>query len=402
MWAFRSSLAAITFVALAALPNAAAAQGVDARQLVKLVLDQAAANGLNLTINGAEPSGSDVVLRGVTLDAASGDPIELDRVRLENVRALSGGGFVIGRIGMGGSEFVLPGGKLQVGAWGLTEVLVPKLADTSAWAFYSEGFEMQPSRVVGADGVPLVEIGRIAWTSSPYAAGRVLTTRLLPAEVTLDLAALANARGTALPEQLGALGIAKLTARLTVEGSWRDNDGRTGIAIALEAVGLGKLGLQLDLSGLTAARLRDMNKLAQSQQEKRGGPQSLAQQDQAALFAHGQAVQLVGFALRYDDASLAGRLLDDAARRAGRSRSEYVSSLEPMLPLLVAFLRDPKLAADASAALKTFFTAPRSLDVRLAPAQPLSLLEVALTAIAAPETVARRLKVEVKANSAER
>lgn len=380
------------FAALAFVP--ARAQDVDAMKVAALLMVQGAANGFEIEIGDAARDGNDIILRQVELQVEQGDtPETFAEVRLQNVRALASGGYMIGQVSLPRSDVATPDGTWSMGGWALREVLLPPAEDKSAFAFYSQSFEMQPSVFTGNDGKIGIQIGRVLWTSSPFVKGRALTTKLEPFDIMIDPAATPQV-GNVPSEAFHSLG--KIQMRIAADGSWRDTDGRSTVTTSVDVRNVGKLGLAFDLSGLTAARFHEMQKLFVGLQAK--GAATASNVDFAALAEFGQVVKLHGFSLRFDDASATGRALDEAAKKNNQTRAQYVAQLKAMVPMFVAMLNDPKFSTQASAAVSTYLDNPKSIEIKLQPAQPATLFELGMLGMTAPQAVVRRLAPQITAN----
>lgn len=102
--------------------------------------------------------------------------------------------------------------------------------------------------------------------------------------------------------------------------------------------------------------------------------------------------------LRYDDKSLAGRVLDYFAKQQGIAAADYANGLVAALPFLLATVNNPQFQDELSAAIGSFLRDPRSLTVKLEPAAPVSGEEIMNTVKSALQTLPDRLNVSVTAN----
>ncbi|MGH6923267.1 MAG: caspase family protein [Propylenella sp.] len=111
-----------------------------------------------------------------------------------------------------------------------------------------------------------------------------------------------------------------------------------------------------------------------------------------------KAIEVQSATVRYDDASFGGRFLDTvAAEQQKTSRAELVQEaivdLQGNLPFDPAFeLRLTQLMID-------FLLEPKSFDVTIAPAAPISLGVIAEIIDSAPQTLHERLNVSLGANA---
>lgn len=373
-------LAALCFYLAILVP--AVAQPVDPMKFAFLLMEQGTANGMKFDIGEAKSDGKDVILRQIKFN----DGQKYDELRLENVRALANGGYMIGRIAMPASKVDTGDGVWSLGAWSLSEILVPSTQDKKSPAFYWQTFEMQPSHFVDRSRKMTVGIGRQRWVSSPYAAGQLLKSQFEPFDVTFDARAWPVAHGL-LPEFMSG----PMTLEVAGEGSWRDSDGFSSFVTTLNLKDFGKLGIKLELSGLTSGSLRELGAAA-------AVPNPLAGAGMANVIDIGQNLKLHGFSMRYDDTAFARKSIDASAKKSGQSRAQFVAQAKEMVPMMLAGLGDPKLTADASTAVAAFLDNPKSLELKLQPTAPVPLMDSGLPAMTNPQSMARRFGLSVTAN----
>jgi hypothetical protein len=110
-----------------------------------------------------------------------------------------------------------------------------------------------------------------------------------------------------------------------------------------------------------------------------------------------QGVSIVGASVRYDDASLAGKLLELFAQQSGADRATFVTGLKAMLPDTINQMGIPALAELIVAPASAFLDDPQSLELRIAPASPTSLL-VLMAGAANPAGLIKVLNLTLAAN----
>jgi hypothetical protein len=113
------------------------------------------------------------------------------------------------------------------------------------------------------------------------------------------------------------------------------------------------------------------------------------------------AIELHTLTVRYDDKSLAGRVLDFLAKQQGISREEYAQQIAGALPFLLASLNNPAFQNEVASAIGTFLQDPKSLTVKMQPESPVSGSEIMGIAGSAPQTLPDRLKASITANTPE-
>jgi hypothetical protein len=110
-----------------------------------------------------------------------------------------------------------------------------------------------------------------------------------------------------------------------------------------------------------------------------------------------QALSIGGVTLRYDDASLAPKLLDMFAAQSGADRATFVEGLKAMLPAMIAESGIPELADLVVPPVSTFLDDPQNLEVAVKPATPTSVLVLAAAA-SNPASLIQALGLTVAAN----
>jgi hypothetical protein len=113
-----------------------------------------------------------------------------------------------------------------------------------------------------------------------------------------------------------------------------------------------------------------------------------------------QGLSIGGASLRYDDASLAPKLLEFFAKAQGLEKAQLVEGLKAMVPAMIAGMGIPELGELVTPAVNAFLDDPKSLEVDVAPASPTSLL-VVVAAAQNPASLITTLGVSVTANEEE-
>ena len=219
--------------------------------------------------------------------------------------------------------------------------------------------------------------------------------------LSLDLTSLQEDDPTAAAT-IEALGLTQVTGNITQDLSWSMADGHMVIdKFLFDFDDVGALDINLDLTGLTPAVL-DQIYAMQAQMAVPAGETPTEEQAQAQMMqgmAIMQGVSIVSANVRYDDASLAGKLLDMFAEQAGVDRAAYVEGLKSTLPALIAQSGIPALNDVVVPPVSAFLDDPKSLEVKIAPPSPTSILVLAAAA-ANPAGLISALGLLVEANQA--
>lgn len=292
-----------------------------------------------------------------------------------------------------------------VGHISLTNILVedlwlPPEGDTSAVALLQLVARASTGPlVVTRDGVEVIRVDGMETNSSfAYDENEVLEEIIATVaigNVWVDLSSLAEEQ----PEAgaiIEALGLTTINANFTQAMTWTMEDGHLNITESLlDVADVGALNFLLDFSGFTPAVLDKIYSMQAS------GLDPLSEEAQAQQMMVGmelaQAMILNGVTIRYDDASLAGNLLDFFASQSGAGRADFVAGLKAMLPGLVSQSGVPALADVVVPPVSAFLDNPQSLEVKVAPPSPASFLVLAAAA-ANPAGLIKALGLTVTAN----
>jgi len=163
---------------------------------------------------------------------------------------------------------------------------------------------------------------------------------------------------------------------------------------------VGALNIALDASGLTPTVLDQLYAMQSTMAE--GGGELTAEQQQAQMMsgmALMQGVSITSASLRYDDASLAGKLLDFYAEQSGTDRATFVEGLKSALPSILAGSGIPALNDVVIPPVEAFLDDPQSIELAVAPPSPTSIL-VLMAAAANPAGLITALNLTLTANEA--
>ena len=197
-----------------------------------------------------------------------------------------------------------------------------------------------------------------------------------------------------------ALGLTTINGDITQDMSWTMADGRMVVEEFLfDFADVGALNIRADITGFTADVLDQLYAM----QASMGGSEMTEEQAQAQMMsgmALMQGVSIASASVRYDDASLAPKLLDFFAASSGADRAQFVEGLKTMLPAMLAETGIPALNDIVVPPVSAFLDDPQSLEVKVAPPSPTSLL-VLMAAAANPAGLITALGLAVEANTAD-
>ena len=224
-----------------------------------------------------------------------------------------------------------------------------------------------------------VPIGALTVTTSDFVAG-------IPRKIGFEMKALkvpVDSSKEAMKD-LADLGYTELSLDAGFTGAWDDKAGRVTIdQMSITGANIGGLKLSFTLGNITPEVVDAFKK---------------AENDQAKQMELVQAVTVEKLSVRYDDASLAKRMLGSLAKKQGIPEQALVQQLGAMVPMTVSMIGNKDFEAKISAAAAAFLKAPKSLTVSAAPAKPTPVAEIMGAAMMAPQSLPTMLGADVKAN----
>ncbi|MGB8816724.1 MAG: hypothetical protein WCC66_02270 [Rhizobiaceae bacterium] len=364
---------------------------IDAKKVTDAIAAQFAGQGLPLTIESAELSGANIIAKGVSLklsEAAEGSKI--GDVVLENVSE-EGAGYLIGKISApattvedGTEKFVFSGASISN-----VHVAGPGEPDPVKQLFLYETMDVGPISFT-TGGAEVFKMAGAKATMSPYTPGQAMNFDATVDGLFGDLSKIPDPK---TQEAVAALGYGQINGKVTMKGSWNPTDGRMTISEgAYDFADIGRLNVTMDISGYTpelVKGLQEMNKSLEGQSEEAKG---------LAMLGLIQQLNFISMSIRFDDASVTGRVIDYAAKQAGQPRDAIIAQSKAIIPFAVAQLKDPDFAAKVTAAASAYMDNPKSLEIKAAPAAPIPFALLIATGSTTPEALIKQLGVTVTAN----
>ncbi|UYN98160.1 MAG: hypothetical protein KIT02_09210 [Devosia sp.] len=193
-----------------------------------------------------------------------------------------------------------------------------------------------------------------------------------------------------------ALGLTEINGSISQISSWNVATGDIVMdEFLFDFADIGALDITMDLGGFTPAVMDKIYDLSAASAEATS-EEAQAQQMMVGMELL-QALSLTSVSVRYDDASLAGKLLDMFAAQSGVERAEFVEMLKGMVPDMVNEAGIPPLTDLVVPAVNAFLDDPQNFEVAVRPSSPTSLL-VLSAAAANPAGLISALGLTVTAN----
>lgn len=194
------------------------------------------------------------------------------------------------------------------------------------------------------------------------------------------------------------LGLNEINGNVTQHMTWSMADGHMVMdEFLIDFDDLGALDITFDITGFTPEVL---DQIYAMQAQMADGGEMTEEQAQAQMMsgmALMQGVNIVSAAIRYEDASLVGSLLDFFAEDAGTDRATFVEGLKQQLPAMLQGTGIPALNDLIVPPVSAFLDDPQSIEIAARPASPTSLL-VLMAAAANPAGLIPALGLTVTAN----
>jgi len=390
---------------LATLAMLQPAMALDAQAFVQRIAEVYKVGGYDITFGPATAEGDTVVVDGLTLSLAGvDDPMKIDtQLTFSGVTDTDDGGFTAERLTVPDidTEF----SDEPVGRLTLSDIVAEDIYLPPAGAMDTIDLMQSVGRIstgplsVTRDGADFLAIaGFEASNEFSFDGDDALTDIVSIFEVSGIWAALSRA-GEEDPEtgaMIEALGLTEINGNISQSMSWNLVDGHMVIdQFLFDFDDVGAIDFKGDISGLTPAVIDKINAMQASTVD----PTSEAAQAQQMMLGMEllQAITITGSSLRYDDASLAGRMIDFFAEQSGADRADFVEGLKAMAQQSVSQLGIAALTEMVTPAINAFLDDPQSFEIGVRPPKPTTLL-VLSAAAANPAGLISAVGLSVKAN----
>ena len=359
--------------------NSAVAQ--EASAVAERIKASAAAQGTVLDWTGVTGDASSMVLEGVTVKAANMDAaLAIGNVTLSGIVEENGGYRVetttTSPISTTSEGVTFDMSSMLIRGWNIpAENPADPLDTLSLWdsaEIASMTFKMADKTVFSIAGV--------SSTVTRPADGKPMDFTGGIASFTGDLSGIKDPQTKAVVD---AFGYQTINGSYKAEGTWNLADGRLNITqndITVENAG--KFGFKFDFGGYTLDFIKQMQEVQKKMAAQPAGEtNSSADMEMLGLM---QQLSLSGATIRFDDASLTGKILDYVANQQGQKRENIVNLAKAGLPFALMQLQLPDLAAAISPAVNAYLDDPRSIEIKAAPPAPVPFTMLGGAAMANP------------------
>jgi len=250
----------------------------------------------------------------------------------------------------------------------------------AAISFY-DSVEMASASVKMADKT-VFSISGLSAVISPPVEGKPMDFTAGVASFSGDLSGVTDPQTKAIVD---AFGYQTINGSYATAGTWNLADGRLNVTqndVVVENAG--KFGFKADISGYTLDFIKQMQEVQKKMAAQPAGEAASSAADMEMLGLL-QQLSLNGAAIRFDDASLTGKVLDFVAQQQGQKREDVVNLAKASLPFLLMQMQLPDLAAVISPAVNTYLDDPKSIEIKAAPAAPVPFPLIAAAGMANPD-----------------
>ncbi len=136
--------------------------------------------------------------------------------------------------------------------------------------------------------------------------------------------------------------------------------------------------------------------LLEAAQAVRESPNTI---DMNAMMVMLKSISVGHFKLRYEDASLAERLLTYVEKKEGKTREQIIQESVAMSDIGLAAAGSPDLNAQIKAALEVFLRNPGWIELELRPAQPVTASQI-MRLLGTPAEIVKLLNIKISAGPA--
>jgi hypothetical protein len=359
--------------------NQAAAQ--DASAVAERLKALSAKQGIELAWTNVTGDASSMVIEGLTVkQAGETDAFPIGNVTLSGVTG-ENGGYRVDTTTTAPFSSTTEGVTVE-----LSEIIVKGLKipvedsddPLTAISFYdsaemaSASFKMAGKNVFSISGLSAQISRPTEGSPMDFTAG--------VASFSGDLSGVTDPQTKALVD---AFGYQTINGSYQTMGTWNLADGRLNITqndVTVENAG--KFGVKVDIAGYTLDFIKQMQEMQKKMAAQPAGEtNTAADMEMLGLM---QQLSLNGATIRFDDASLTGKILDYVAQQQGLKREDVVNVAKAGLPLALMQVQLTDLAAAISPAINAYLDAPGSIEIKAAPPQPVPFTMLGGAAMANP------------------
>jgi len=354
-----------------------------------------AAQGVDVSWTGVSGDDSSMVLQGVSIKpAAEKEALPIGDVKLEGVSDANGG-FDIATVSTSAFERTKDGVTLDLSPVVIHDMSIPAEGANGPLGplMMYKSAEMENMTVKVGDKTAFSMEG-LNVEVTPPADGKAMDFTATTGKFNADLSLVEDPKSK---EVIDALGYQNISGNIEMAGTWQPSDGKMELSkydIAVDNAG--KLGMTFNLGGYTLDFIKSMQAMQKQLAAQPEGADKSAQG--MAMLGLLQQLSFNGASVRYEDASLTGKVLDYVGKQQGMSSKDVANQAKAIVPFGMSQLNNPELTAEVSAAVNAFLDNPKSLEISAEPPSSVPFALIMAGAMSNPLDLPKTLGVKVKAN----
>jgi hypothetical protein len=374
------------------LLGSTSAMAADAQAFANRLKTLATAQGLPMAFTGAEESGDNVVVKGVTVGTGADASAPVD-VTFEGVTGSDAEGWSVTRIPVadidkteGAKKFVLTGAEIAgfkiAGTSGPSTL--PGLSD-----FFFESAKVGGIKVEhGGDEV--LSVSDVSLVNTPEDGGGLATE----GKVGAIAADFTKGEPDETAKAIAAFGYPQLNGTGSFSAAWNPKTGELSLEpLTVSVDDLGKLDLSYQVNGYTPAFIASLREV---QKQMTANPEN--GNSSMAILGLMSQLSLASTVIEYEDDSFANKMLDYQAKQAGTTRDALIAGIVGQVGPMLQMLQNPEFQAEVTTAVETFLKDPQSLRIAIEPDAPIPATQIMGAAMGAPQTLPSVLQLSVTAN----
>lgn len=358
-------------------------------------------NGMQVDMGDVSTNGDVVTITGLSIAPPGEDKVTLDKpIVFSGVTEVGDSGYTAVEAKFDAFTFTADDVEISIGDILVEDIVIPADAAQDPMASIELYSHFLSGPVTGRiDGQEAFSIKSIEAFNTLDASGNVLTG-------TFDLqgfqANLASLQKNGMEELAmgSALGLDVINARVFSESVWQIDTGRLAIKQGLiDVADVGKLNITGEVLGYDEAAITALYELQREVAENPDAtPEEMEAKSVEILQLMGEKLSMSKMSIRFDDASITGKVLAMIAAQSGTTPEIMASGFAATLPAMAAQFGAPlaiqTMLAEAAA---TYFADPQNLEISLAPAQPVPLMG-AMAVMMDPSSLVTLFNLSIKAN----
>ena len=376
--------------------GSSSALAADATAFANQLKAGAAKASIPMNFTGAESSGDDVVIKGVSIGTGA-DAAAIGDITFTKVEGSAAEGWKVESIPFPDVDKTEDGATVKVTGIVVNGLQIAgtngpsKLPGGAASFFDSAAVESASIKQGDKDVLTLTgtEI-----TNTVAAGTGAISSEFNLGDFKFDSTAIPPDEAT---KTLADLGYETIGGNGLVSSSWDPKSGEISLnPFQISAAGAGDFNISFQINGYTPAVAAS---LQQIQEQMAANPEG-AQSSGMAILGLASQLSLASVEIGFTDDALTGKLLDYYAKQSGQTRDQLVAGIVGTLPGVLGMLQNPAFQTEVTTAVETFLKDPKSLTISVDPDAPVPATQIIGAAMGAPQTLPSALHLKVTATDA--